>query len=376
MPITGKNLLSLYFHIPFCKKKCPYCHFYSIYHTNRDENDYLEAIEHHLDINKNILKNSTIGSIYFGGGTPSLLDIKTIESILNKISYSSGIEITLEANPDDLKNGKEKIKDLKKIGINRISLGAQTFDDNLLKILGRDHSSKEAIKAIFNIHDNGIENISIDLMYDIMGQDLSSWMKTLSEVKKLPIRHISLYNLTFEEKTPFYKKREKLSKDLPSEKESITFLNRAVIEFEKLGLKRYEISAFAKKGFESFHNLGYWQGRDFLGFGPSAFSYFEKRRFQNISNFKKYCSSFKNNASFIGFEEKLKRSDSILELLAISLRVASGVDIFEFEKKNGKIPITTLDILKKSDFVDFDKNKIFLNKKGFLFYDSLASMII
>jgi len=213
-------------------------------------------------------------------------------------------------------------------------------------------------------------------MYDIMYQDLLSWKKTLAETANLPITHISLYNLTFEENTLFYKNKENLSKFLPDENLSLSLLNSAIEEFEKMGFERYEISAFAKNNLSSVHNLGYWQGRDFLGFGPSAFSYFESKRFRNICNLKKYLELLKDSLSPIDFEEKLLYPDNINELLAINLRIIKGVDINDFEKKFGKIPQETISILKKSSLVEFQNNFIKMNKNGLLFYDTLASEII
>ncbi|HEU63943.1 MAG: Oxygen-independent coproporphyrinogen-III oxidase-like protein YqeR [Candidatus Anoxychlamydiales bacterium] len=373
MAITGKNL-SLYFHVPFCSSICPYCHFYKIFYKPEMGIKYLQAVKNHIDRVKSILKNSNIVSIYFGGGTPSLLEVEIVEKILKLINPPQKIEITIEINPEDY--SIDKIKAYKQLGINRVSLGIQSFDDRLLKILKRKHSAKKAKDAILDIYRCGIENISIDLMYDILHQDLASFKKTIDEIKNLKITHISLYNLTFEKETLFYKNRKTLKKFVPDEKESLKLLNEAVLEFEKLGFKRYEISAFAKKGFESFHNVGYWKARSFLGFGPSAFSYFENKRFRNIKNFQKYVDALALKKTYINFEEFLKYPDNINELLAINLRLVDGIDILEFEKEIGKIPKKTIKILKNSEFINFHKNRIKLNKKGLLFYDTLASDII
>ncbi|MFA6118765.1 MAG: radical SAM family heme chaperone HemW [Parachlamydiales bacterium] len=372
MPITG-NDLSLYFHVPFCIKKCPYCHFYSIFYKDEFEKAYIEAIKLHINLYKEVISSKNIVSIYFGGGTPSLLSIKGLNEILKQIPFDKS-EITIEINPEDIT--EEKISAYKSLGINRVSIGAQSFDDDLLKVLQRRHDSKKSKKVIDLFYNHGIKNISIDLMYDIMYQDLLSWKKTLAETANLPITHISLYNLTFEENTLFYKNKENLSKFLPDENLSLSLLNSAIEEFEKMGFERYEISAFAKNNLSSVHNLGYWQGRDFLGFGPSAFSYFESKRFRNICNLKKYLELLKDSLSPIDFEEKLLYPDNINELLAINLRIIKGVDINDFEKKFGKIPQETISILKKSSLVEFQNNFIKMNKNGLLFYDTLASEII
>lgn len=373
MQTTGKKL-SLYFHIPFCKNKCPYCHFYSIYHNEELEKEYLKAIKRHFNTYKSLIQKNSITSIYFGGGTPSLLQINTIEEILNLIDISKETEITIEVNPEAV--SLEKIKAYKELKINRVSIGVQSFDDDLLKILGRRHSSKKAKETINTFFENGIENISIDLMYDIMTQNLISWKKTIKVIENLPITHISLYNLTFEENSVFFRNKEKLSKQQPSEDESLSLLNYAAEEFERLKFHRYEISAFAKKGYNSIHNTGYWMARDFIGFGPSAFSYLNGKRFQNVCNLKTYIDSLQKDLSPISFEEQLIYPNNINELLAINLRLLEGVNIKEFEKKFGKIPIDRLEILKNSKFVSFKNNIVKLNEKGLLFYDTLASELI
>lgn len=373
MPTTGKKI-SLYFHVPFCKKKCPYCHFYSIYHQEDLEKTYVKAIKKHVSIYKPVIKKNGIESIYFGGGTPSLLNIKTPRKILSELDFPKDMEITIEINPEDF--SLKKIKAYKELNINRVSIGVQSFDERLLKLLKRRHSSLKAKEAIFAFYENGIENISIDLMYDIMTQNSASWEKTISEIKNLPITHISLYNLVFEKNTLFYKNKKKLTRLLPKEKESLSLLNTAAVRFEKLGFFRYEISAFAKKGYNSIHNTGYWTGRDFLGFGPSAFSYFNKKRFQNIPSLKKYFFALNNGLSPTGFEEKLKYPRDIHELLAINLRLIQGVDVHEFEKQFGAIPAETLKILKNSPLTTYKNNRIMLNKKGLLHYDTLAREII
>ena len=372
MPITG-NTLGLYIHVPFCIKKCPYCHFYSTKHTDEKEKAYLNAIISHIAIYKNFLEKSQIISVYFGGGTPSLLKVETIEKILSKLPIKKDIEITLEINPEDI--GYDKIKSYKALGINRISIGVQSFDDKILSVLQRRHSSQKAIDVIFDCHNADIQNISIDLMYDIMHQDLSSWKANFEKIKDLPITHLSLYNLIFEKNTPFYRKIEKLNAFLPDEKTSLAFLNYALKFLKNLDFKRYEISAFAKKGFNSIHNSIYWEGKHFLGFGPSAFSYLDGKRFKNFSSLEKYVLEIQKG-NFIEFEEKLSYPSNINELLVINLRLIKGVNIKSFEKKFGKIPLKNLEILKNSIFVKFTKNKISLNKKGLLFYDYLAQEII
>jgi len=364
MPITGN---SIYIHIPFCRKKCPYCHFYSVY----PKNEYITAFENALL--KEIIqrKPTSTLTIYFGGGTPSIMDVKFFEKILKLLPHAQ--EITIEANPLDI--SLEKVKHLKDLGINRISLGIQSFDDQILKILQRKHSSKDAIIAIENIVNGGIENISIDLMYDIPDQTLASFKNSLITINHFPIKHISLYNLTIEENTPFYKEKEKLLPRVANEQESLIFLKTAISYLKSIGFQQYEISAFAKKGFKSQHNLGYWLGREFFGFGPSAFSYINGKRFKNVTNLLSYIKNINNDISPIDFIEKLEDPHKTRELLTINLRILSGLNLKKFPNLDLET-FNILETLKSEKLLKQKKNKISLTKKGLLFYDTIAERLI
>ncbi|MCB1115610.1 MAG: radical SAM family heme chaperone HemW, partial [Chlamydiia bacterium] len=258
---------SLYFHFPFCKKKCPYCHFYVI--PDRDHGPFLEALEREWDMLQSLLAGKEIVSVYFGGGTPSLC-LEGIEWVLSRVQ---GQEITVETNPEDVT--EEKIARLKELGVNRMSIGVQSLSNVLLKTLGREHTADGAIDAVLKAKNGGIDNITIDLMYELPYQTFELWKETVDRACALPIAHLSLYNLTFEPHTVFKKKEGALRPHLPSEEEAAKMLAYACETFEKSGLERYEISAFARENKRSIHNTGYWQGRPFLGLGPSAFSFWE-----------------------------------------------------------------------------------------------------
>ncbi|KPK32480.1 MAG: hypothetical protein AMS24_04165 [Chlamydiae bacterium SM23_39] len=366
--------ISLYFHIPFCKKKCPYCHFYSIYPTPQNIDLFLEGILIELK-RLNLKKNIT--SIFFGGGTPSLLDPNQIKIILDEIKYKDNCEITLEANPEDI--SLKKVKKLKNIGINRISIGVQSFDDDSLKTLQRRHTSKDTIQSIEKSYEAGIKNISIDLLYGIPHQSIKSFEKSLKIACNLPITHISLYNLTFEKNTFFYKKRKILKNFLPSEKDVIKFIKTSKKILKTHNFHQYEIASYAKKNFQSKHNIGYWTARQFLGLGPSAFSYTKGKRFKNISNLLKYTNLLKKSFSVIDFEEKLKYPKNVKELLVINLRLLSGINLKKFQKKIGIIPKETFCLIEnfiKDKFLQKKNNKIKLTSKGILFYDSIAELLI
>ncbi len=358
--------ISLYFHIPFCTKKCPYCHFYVI--PNRRSHQHLlkEAIELEWRLNEPLLEGKKIVSIYFGGGTPSLFE--EIGAILQLIPRDGDCEITIEANPEE--SSPEMFARFRSLGINRLSLGVQSLDDRSLETLERIHTSEKAKEAIFNAKSAGFENISIDLMYDLPNQTEESWRYTLDQLSPLPIQHLSLYNLTIEPHTPFHKRKV----TTPSAELSLRFLTAALEKLDSIGLKRYEISAFSKPGFESRHNLGYWTARPFLGFGPSAYSYWEGERFRNVANIHRYASALKEGKSPVDFREKRPHPANLLELLAVEIRLRRGVDLTQRQ-----LPLQTLEKIEELKSIGLLKEKegrLSLTERGLLLYDTVASELI
>ena len=361
--------ISLYFHIPFCSRKCPYCHFYVTADKQSLKDLLLSSLQKEWDLYKDKLVGKRVVSIYFGGGTPILFGPEAIRTVLSWISRPSVCEITLEANPENI--SLELMQAYHSVGINRVSIGVQSLDDHLLKVLGRRHSAQKAIQGIHQCYDAGLSNISIDLMYEIPYQTLPLWQETLAQLTGLPITHLSLYNLTIEPQTLFFKKSSQLIPHLPIPETCLEMLNLATQTLPQMGLKRYEISAFSQKGYESCHNRGYWQGRPFLGFGPSAFSYWEGKRFRNVAHLLKYAEKLNNNISPIDFEETLSPSARLKELLAIGLRRLEGVDCKDFPLES-----KLYHELLQTGWVIFDQEKLRLTEQGLLFYDSVAEMII
>lgn len=320
-----------------------------------------------------LLGDSQLVSLYFGGGTPALLGPERISEILSWISPESSTEVTLEANPEN--STLDCMKGFKQAGINRISIGIQTFDDSLLKLLGRQHTSKRAEQAVLWAKEAGIDNISIDLMYDLPSQTLESWQTTLDRAFTLPITHVSLYNLTIEPHTIFYKKRAHLQPHLPSEETSLKMLNSAIEKAELAGFLRYEISAFAKFGQQSCHNRGYWTERPFLGLGPSAYSFWEGSRFRNIANLNRYCKRLQAKVSPIDFSETLPSSALLKEQLAVRLRLLEGLPIEHHPLLPAETQ-ATLHRLAEMGLIIFDKTAIRLSPQGLLFHDWIASEIV
>ncbi|MEZ5314597.1 MAG: radical SAM family heme chaperone HemW [Chlamydiales bacterium] len=352
---------SLYFHVPFCVQKCGYCHFYVLPFREDSQKIYLQALKKEWDLRHHFLsQKERLISIYFGGGTPSLLGPKAIEMILSWINPDKEVEVTLEINPET--------SCFHFPGINRISLGVQSFDSILLKKLTRTHTAKKAEETIDQFASSGLQNISIDLMYDLPEQTLESWEATLKKASSLPISHISLYNLTIEPHTSFYQHRTTLLPQIPPPKISAKMLKMAINQLKTFGFKQYEISAFSKSHCESRHNTGYWEGRPFLGFGPSAFSYWKGARFQNCANLNRYIKLLDQNQLPTDFYEKLPPIEATKEILALKLRLLKGVNSWPYRFKS---------IYKKlCDQGFLNPYTLNLSDRGILFHDSVGEIIM
>ncbi len=279
----------------------------------------------------------------------------------------------MEANPEDL--SFEKICAYKSLGINRISIGVESLNETDLKTIRRTHTAHQAIKAIEESKRAGIDNISIDLMYDLPNQTIESWEKTVQLATKLPITHLSLYNMTIEEPSYYFKHRDKITAQMPQDEDSLTMLNYAVDELESSGLKRYEISAFCRDGLISNHNIGYWIGRPFIGLGPSAWSYCNGERYRNIGNLKKWIEEIENNKPTIDYTEKLDYPNNINELFAIRLRLIDGADIKDFPSLSDET-MSKLEKMVVENYLSKQGSSFSLTKMGRLFYNDVASEIV
>lgn len=374
--------VSLYFHIPFCSKKCPYCHFFVLPNEQHFKERFLPALLSEIALRASDLQNKRVVSVYFGGGTPTKLPPEAYAQIFEalqsaQVALAEDCEVTLEANPEDV--NLPLMRQFQALGINRVSLGVQSFLDDELLLLGRTHPASRARSAIDEVYQAGIANISIDLMFELPQQTLSSWERCLQRAAGLPISHLSLYNLTFEPHTVFFKQRNQLMPQLPPDEERLQMLQLAVASLESMGLKRYEISAFCKPGMASRHNSGYWTGRPFLGLGPSAFSYWEGARFSNVAHFNRYVTALDQRQLPVDFKEKLEHPRNLQELLAIRLRLVEGVDASLFSQRYGPLPPfleQTLEALIEKGWLSRDGSVLKLTPSGQLFYDSVATELI
>lgn len=368
-------MAGIYLHIPFCTQACHYCNFYFV-NTLTRKDELITTIAKELISRRDELEEEEIESIYFGGGTPSLLSQRDLEFLIGIIyhnfSVKSNIELTFESNPEDLK--KEKIKLLKDIGVNRLSIGVQSFDDNDLKAMNRVHNSMEAISCVEQSF-HYIENISIDLMFNLPNQTIKAWEKNLEQAILLNPKHISCYNLTIEEKTKLQRliKEQKIEK--PCEDESVIQFGKTIEILGASGFEQYEISNYAQKGYESKHNTNYWFGAKYLGVGPSAHSFDGINRRWNVSNLNQYL---KNCPSLPYSEiEHLSIENQYNEFVLTRLRTKWGIPLEEIEIRFGtfyaKYLTTQVQNLLDEELIFIDNKHIVLTPKGKLYADSVSS---
>lgn len=368
-------MAGIYIHIPFCKKACHYCNFH--FSTSKKLlPQFINAITKEAE-ERTLLFNEPVETIYFGGGTPSLLEIidlnKILLSIRKNYKVSSTAEITLEANPDDI--SKEKLINWKTLGINRISLGIQSFVEEELVWMNRSHNAQQAIESVQLIQDH-FENYSLDLIFGSPLLTRALWVKNIHQALSFQPPHLSCYALTIEEKTVFgnwlaHKKIEPVNSDYQAEQFEIL-----MEEMEANHYLQYEISNFAKQGFESKHNSSYWQGKKYLGLGPSAHSYNGKSRFWNVANNALYISGIESKTN-IREEELLTTQQQFNEYILISLRTSKGINENlvrnTWDDKTYQHFQSIFDKWHKIKYLDKKNQHIFLTKQGKLFADGIAA---
>ena len=325
----------IYIHIPFCRQRCHYCDFYSTTQLKRKP-DLVEALILELLQRKTWLENEPISTIYFGGGTPSLLTSDEIKEIIECIYENYKIadipEITLEANPDDL--SKKQIELIKSTPVNRLSIGIQSFQNNELEMMYRRHNTEQVFSSVKDCQDAGFTNISVDLIYGLPSSTLALWENNLEQISKLNIQHLSAYHLTFEQNTVFDVKRKKGELFPVKEEESLKQFKALINWAKNNDFIHYEISNFGKEGFFSQHNTSYWMQQKYLGIGPSAHSYNIDSRCWNVSNLSAYINKINQNETAYEIE-RLSDIDKHNEFLITSLRTQWGINLSEFESQFG-----------------------------------------
>ncbi|MCD3233142.1 oxygen-independent coproporphyrinogen III oxidase [Clostridium botulinum] len=324
------NDISLYIHIPFCKQKCLYCDFTSYCGKESQMLAYAKALSREIDN----IKHKKIKTIFIGGGTPTYLSLEgwnILKKSIDKLQKSDDLEFTVESNPKTF--DKEKLKILKVMGVNRISIGLQAWQDKHLKALGRIHTREEFLKSYKMAREVGFKNINIDLMFGIPNQSFDEWKETLNEITKLNPEHLSCYSLIIEEGTPFYNLYENDKINLPSEELERKMYWYTLKFLKEKGYNQYEISNFSKENKECRHNLVYWNLNEYIGCGVSAHSYSEGYRYRNSDKIEEYIKLIENNQSPI--VEKIKNSlkSDIEEFIFMGLRKIKGISLEEFNKR-------------------------------------------
>lgn len=366
-----KNL-GIYVHIPFCKKKCEYCDFISYSGIEEKADSYIRSLIQDIINSSNKVKDYEVDTIYFGGGTPSYIDSSLIVEVLNSIreNYNvlEDVEITLEVNPGTV--NEEKLLSYKQAGINRLSIGLQSTNNRLLELIGRIHNYNEFLETYKLAKNVGFNNINVDLMLALPTQTLDEIIGSVREVISLKPEHISLYSLILEEGTPLYTRVNSGELELTDEKLERHMYWRTKQLLEQAGYKHYEISNFAKKGFESKHNLNCWNQNEYLGFGIASHSYLENKRFSKITNIDEYIKNINENNfdKNIIIEETQDRETKAKEYMMLGFRKLDGISISEFERKFEINPLFyfrfEISKLEEEDLIEVDLDDIKLTQKG------------
>jgi oxygen-independent coproporphyrinogen-3 oxidase len=373
-------MAGIYIHIPFCKKLCFYCDFYHVISKN-DNSAYIDALIKEAALRKDYLENETVSTIYFGGGTPSVFSIKDLGRILNHLykifRVSENCELTIEINPDDVRS--DYLDGLRKLNINRISLGIQSWRDSDLKMLNRRHDSAQAANALKDTFDAGFKNVTIDLIYGIPGLNLKAWESNLDFSFSFDIKHLSAYHLTIEPGTVFGKMLEKGAIKEIDECDSAAQFNKLIEKAESAGFIQYEISNFGKTGYFSIHNTNYWKQVSYLGLGPSAHSFNGYSRQWNVRDLKGYIISINNGKTFFEREE-LDTRIRFNEYIMTSLRTMWGIDLEYvegmFQKEGYDYVVNLSGKFKNYGLMKLEKNSLVLTNQGKLISDNIISELM
>ena len=368
-----KKPLGLYVHIPFCVRKCNYCDFLSFPADEETKKRYIQALCKEIEDYQKLTKEYELSTVYFGGGTPSVLEISLLERLLSTIkccfAMDEAAEITMEVNPGTVT--MEKLQAYRAMGINRLSIGVQSAKEEELRLLGRIHTFEDAVNTVQWARVAGFENISMDLISALPGQSLETYKENVEAILSLSPEHISSYSLIIEENTPFYelyaegKERES---DLPEEETDRAMYAYTNERLKAVGYERYEISNYAKPGYESRHNSSYWTGREYLGVGLGASSLLTNTRYHNETDLETYLSEIEAGADVRREPEHLTEAEQMEEFMILGLRRMCGIRRTEFQSRFGK-PIETvygsaLQKLKKQDLITIEGDRIALTELG------------
>jgi oxygen-independent coproporphyrinogen-3 oxidase len=371
---------SVYVHIPFCLSKCSYCGFNSIPLSDAATlESYCEALI--AEVNAWSPAANQLATLYFGGGTPSILSRaqlrRIVDAIAAKAALAPGAELTIEANPETL--DATKLSALRGAGCNRLSIGVQSFDDGLLRLMGRPHDAAQAARAFEDARRAGFDNIGVDLIFALPGQTLRQWQRDLDAALKLSPEHVSLYGLAYEGNSGFARQRSR-GTITPCDEDAETEMYLAAIsDMTAAGYAHYEVSNFARPGRESRHNLNYWRCGDYRGFGAGAHSHVAGRRWGNDADPLAYIGRINAGASPVTFEEQLGRAQRMYEAIFLGLRLVRGIALADFQRQWGASPLAYLpqvwDSLQQQGLADISDSNVTLTGKGLLLADSVLARL-
>lgn len=368
--INPDKSTSAYIHIPFCEHICYYCDFNKVFLEGQPVDEYIDSLLEEIALTLVQTPTTLCETIYIGGGTPTSLSAKQLDKLLTGIHQllptTTTKEFTVEANPGDLTEAKLLV--LKQQGVNRLSMGVQTFDDRLLKKIGRKHTAKDVYQTIHLLEKHDFQNVSIDLIYALPGQTLESFQDTLQRAMALELPHYAMYSLILENKTMFMNWVRQGRLELPSQEVEVQMFEEALLVMEDAGFRQYEISNFAKPGFESQHNLVYWNNEHYYGFGAGASGYLGKLRYKNLGPIQHYLTPLKQQQLPIHEKEVLTKENQIEEEMFLGLRKKNGVSKRRFQEKFGEsleaVYGHVLPELVAKKWLINQNDSVFMTKKG------------
>lgn len=358
-----------YIHIPFCHHICHYCDFNKVFMKGQPVDEYLEALEKEMEITTRGSK-SVLETVFVGGGTPTALNEvqlkKLVEAVQRQLSIDTSTEYTFEANPGDL--SREKLKILKDSGVNRLSFGVQTFNDELLQRIGRSHRARDVFESVEAAKEVGFENISIDLIYSLPGQTKQDFIDSIRTALSLDLPHYSGYSLIIEPKTVFYNLMQKGKLPLPGEDAEAEMYETLMVIMEQHGLRQYEISNFALPGYDSRHNLTYWNNEEYFGFGAGAHSYVNGMRQSNYGPLKKYMEPLANGKLPIMDSHRVTHNEKMEEEMFLGLRKTDGVSVRHFQEKFKENPLLLfseqIKEWRSKGLLESNNGNIYLTRQG------------
>jgi len=374
-------MLSLYIHVPFCVRKCRYCGFYSTAYSSGSADAFLSGLKSEAASYHNDFRHKLFSSIYIGGGTPTVLSPEQFKLLVGIIrehfAIADGVEFTIEANPNTITH--EKLSLMRSQGVNRLSLGVQSFSDEVLQILGRLHTAEQAADAFRAARSAGFKNIGVDLIYGIPGQTADHWKETLDAAIALKPEHVSAYNLSLDAGSQFMRESEAGEFALPDEEICAAMYERAVIQLTNAGYGRYEISNFSLPGYECRHNMNYWERGEYLGLGPGAWSFISGRRFANIADTTEYVQRLSSGRTIIADEEIFGSQSSARETVLLSLRNTKGLDLSGFEREFGHELLCRLERnaapLRQAGLLRMLEGRMTLTDRGILLLDEALARL-